>query len=368
MSRLRETLSQYWLGIQAGLFPWLEEELGELTAKQRQLVSILELIRIEQFVRNGWGEPGRPVEDRQAIARAFVAKAVYNLTTTRQLLERLQTDATLRRLCGWEGRNSLPSESTFCRAFAEFSKGQLTQRVHEACIEKYQADRLVGHISTDSTEIPVRERAVEKAKPLEAKVPRKQGRPKKGDPRPVKPLTRLQRQPMMSLEQMLEELPRSCDRGRKINSHGYPEHWVGYKLHLDVADGQIPISCVLTSASLHDSQVAIPLAAMTAKRVTHLYRLMDSAYDAEAIRDYCQTQGQVPIIDHCPRWTEKSKMDPPQAKRFQERTSIERVYARLKEEFGGRSIRVRGHAKVMTCLMFGILALTADQLLRLVSS
>ncbi|MBF0497735.1 MAG: hypothetical protein HQK58_14365, partial [Deltaproteobacteria bacterium] len=33
---------------------------------------------------------------------------------------------------------------------------------------------------------------------------------------------------------------------------------------------------------------------------------------------------------------------------------------------GGRSVRVRGHAKVMTHLMFGILALAADQLIRLV--
>ena len=32
-----------------------------------------------------------------------------------------------------------------------------------------------------------------------------------------------------------------------------PETWIGYKLHIDVADGQIPISCILTSASLHDS-------------------------------------------------------------------------------------------------------------------
>jgi hypothetical protein len=45
---------------------------------------------------------------------------------------------------------------------------------------------------------------------------------------------------------------------------------------------------------------------------------------------------------------------------------IERVNARIKDEFGGRNIRVRGHAKVMTHLMFGILALTVDQLLRLV--
>jgi len=44
---------------------------------------------------------------------------------------------------------------------------------------------------------------------------------------------------------------------------------------------------------------------------------------------------------------------------------IERVYSRLKGEFGGRNVRVRGASKVMAHLMFGLLALTVDQLLRL---
>ena len=58
-------------------------------------------------------------------------------------------------------------------------------------------------------------------------------------------------------------------------------------------------------------------------------------------------------------------MLPHEASRFRERTAIERVYSRLKDEFGGRFVRVRGHAKVMAHLMFGLLALTVDQILRL---
>jgi len=73
---------------------------------------------------------------------------------------------------------------------------------------------------------------------------------------------------------MLDELPRQCDIGAKKSSKGHQQYWRGYKLHLDVADGQIPISAVLTSASVHDSQVAIPLATMTAGRVTSLYDVM----------------------------------------------------------------------------------------------
>jgi hypothetical protein len=44
---------------------------------------------------------------------------------------------------------------------------------------------------------------------------------------------------------------------------------------------------------------------------------------------------------------------------------VERVYSRLKDEFEGRNIRVRGARKVMAHLMFGLLALTVDQLSRL---
>ena len=85
---------------------------------------------------------------------------------------------------------------------------------------------------------------------------------------------------------MLADLPTACDVGSKKNSKGYKETWIGYKLHLDVACGQIPVSCVLTSASVHDSQVAIPLMTITGARVSYLYDLMDAAYDAAAIHDH----------------------------------------------------------------------------------
>src|SRR6202035_1183057 len=68
-----------------------------------------------------------------------------------------------------------------------------------------------------------------------------------------------------------------------------------------VADGDVPISAVLTSASLHDSQAAIPLATMTAGRVTNLYDLMDSAYDVAEITAKSRALGHVPIIDPHPR-------------------------------------------------------------------
>src|SRR5215471_19938149 len=91
--------------------------------------------------------------------------------------------------------------------------------------------------------------------------------------------------------------------GTKRNAKGHTTSWIGYKLHLDVADGDIPVSAVLTSASLHDSQAAIPLAMLTARRVSNLYDLMDSAYDVPEIAAGSRALGHVPIIDKNPRNT-----------------------------------------------------------------
>ena len=49
-----------------------------------------------------------------------------------------------------------------------------------------------------------------------------------------------------------------------------------------------------------------------------------------------------------------------------ERSGSERVNGRLKDEFGGRHVRVRGYDKVLAHLMFGMTVLTASQLMRLI--
>ena len=85
VNHLREGLLQSWLRIQGSLFPWLQEELGPLTEKQQQLVTILEFIRIEEHLRSAYGGVGRPRKDRAAIARAFVAKMVYAIPCTNML-------------------------------------------------------------------------------------------------------------------------------------------------------------------------------------------------------------------------------------------------------------------------------------------
>ena len=106
------------------------------------------------------------------------------------------------------------------------------------------------------------------------------------------------------------DLPTQCDWGVKRNSKGVRETWRGYKLHVAVSDGDVPTAMIVTSASVHDSQVAIPLMQRTRESCTMLYDLLD-------------------------------------------------------DEHGGRTVRVRGHAKVALHLAFGVLVIAVEQAFRL---
>lgn len=372
-----------WNHIHPNLFPWMREELDPLTEKLERLIHILDDLDIETVVRTPLRGPGRTPEDRAAIARAFVAKAVLGLTTTRGLLERLHTDRRLRRICGWERRAQIPSESTFSRAFDEFAADRATERLHADLVQRGLGDHIVGHVARDATEIEARERPPkdppdDPGAPPPAP-PRRRGRPRKGETPPPKPKTRLERQLTQSVATMLAELPTHCAVGTKRNSKGFKETWIGYKLHLDVADSLVPVSAIVTAASLHDSQAAIPLARITGQRITHLYDLMDAAYDAAAIAVDSRNAGRVPLIDRNPRRSARSKAEraaerdrrdhlnltDAKDRRYNERTNVERAIGRLKEEFGAQYVRVRGHLKVACHLGFGLVALTADSLIRL---
>jgi hypothetical protein len=373
--------------LQQDLFPVLQSGSGPLSGQLRLLASVIALAPLGRWLSARRAAIGRPARDRAALATAFMAKAVLNLPTTRDLISRLRVDESLRQFCGWNSVEALPHESKFSRAFAEFARSELPQQLHEAVIAATQKGRLIGHIARDSTAIPARERFTKETQQKKAAEKEKAARQRRNKARFAKTKatergTRIQRQRYQKLPQMLNDLPRQCDIGAKTNSQGNEQYWCGYKLHLDVADGQVPVSAVLTSASVHDSQVAIPLMTLTSQRVTHLYELMDSAYDADPIHAHSRQLNHVPIIaPHPRRGTKKPSQLPKvfpdkptpqltwaQQERFKTRTMVERVNARLKDEFGASQIRVRGAAKVMAHLMFGVLVLTVDQWLRMSAS
>ena len=363
---------QRFSALQGELIGLLERDYIGLSPKLEQIIRAFEFTQIELTVYRDRGYAqgrgvGQPEADRCALACALLAKAVLDLKTTRALIDRLQADRKLRRLCGFDLRFALPSEATFSRAFEEFAATELLQRVHAGMIKDTLGEQLIGHISRDSTAIQARETIAKKDKTevVLAKEKNKPGRPKKGEVRPTPEPSPLERQRGQTLEQMLFELDTACATGTKKNSQGYKISWKGYKLHLDTACCGVPISAVLTGANVHDSRVAIPLIRISAQRVDACYELMDAAYCSTVIREEVQAAGRVPLIDHNPRKGQKREFAPHEAQRYKTRSGAERCNARLKDEFGARHVQVRGHAKVMCHLMLGVVALCADQFTRL---
>jgi transposase len=367
--KLKERISWLMGTVQRSLFPHLDECLETpLTKQEKRLVTILEIVQVEKHVykraSNQW--LGRKNLEREALARSFVAKDLYRHPTTRDLIRALESTENLRTICGFMTLGDVPSESTFSRAFAEFATSDLGNRVHGTLVKEYLAGELIGHISRDSTAITGREKPAKKIK--EAKKPaKKRGRPAKDEHREPVAEKRLDRQVTQSAEEAISELPTACDRGTKMNAKGYKTSWNGFKLHLDITDVGLPISALVTSASLHDSQVAIPLIKLTSGKVTYFYDLMDAAYDAARIDEASRQCNHVPIIDKNGRGKEVIPMAPHEAERYKGRSVAERANSRLKEDFGANNVMVRGATKVTMHLMFGVITLFADQLIRLLS-
>ncbi len=358
----KPTIARHWLRYQPLLFPELLDDIGPLTDRHRQFVLVLDTLLLERVIFDGSPPTGRKPCSRLAIAKCFVGKAVFNLPTNEMLLDRLHIDKVFRRIVGFEKRRDIPCLATFSNAFREFSESQTLERIHGGLVKYCFQEKIVGHVSRDATAIAAREKIAVKPKTEpQKKRGYGRGRPRKGEVRIKEPHTRIEKQQVQSLEQMLADLPRLCDAGSKKSSKGHPEHWFGYKLHLDVDDNGLPLACILTSASLNDSQCAIPLEKITASRVTSLYSLMDKGYDAEGIRAFVRKLEKVPIIKPRNfRCRPSIPLDPASELRFARRTTVERAFSDLKDNYGARSIRVRGAKKVMTHLMFGVLALFAS--------
>ena len=139
----------------------------------------------------------------------------------------------------------------------------------------------------------------------------------------------------------------------------------GYKLHLDVTDMGIPVAAVVTVANVHDSQVTIPMEKLTAARVTHLYSLMDSAYDPADTRSCINACGRKPIIDANKRGGDTAeRMDPAAKRRYAIRSAVERSNAHLKDWLLPSKMLVKGHKKVSFCLFSGVVCLAAVKILQ----
>ncbi len=366
------------------LFPLLKEELQleELSHKEQKLIKILDFAESEKNI-TVVSITNTP-KDREEIARAFIAKSVYNIQTTRDLIDRLKNDRTLRILCGWRYKSDIPSESKFSRVFKELSVLQIAAKTHEQFVKEYLKDTIFFYNATDATKIPLRVKPLKAKK--EPKPKNKRGRPKKGEtPFSKKPTILQQQRTMTTTKDMLSLVSTKCGVGVKQNSKGNREVWIGGKLHISAVDGDIPITAFYSGANVHDSSVALPLMNETSQRVSYLYDLQDAGYDSNIIRDFSKKLNHRPLIDINPKNStelkEKIELKREEQKKlemlnltqsshthhYNQRSMVERVNKYLKEDFGCNTIYYQGATKVASVLAFGILCVCIHQSLKLVT-
>jgi hypothetical protein len=88
-----ENPGSLWNSIQAWLFPMLEDELGELDEKHREFVAICETCSPRAYLESyRWVGNGCPPASRLALCKAFIAKAVWDFPTTRDLIDANQVE------------------------------------------------------------------------------------------------------------------------------------------------------------------------------------------------------------------------------------------------------------------------------------
>jgi len=354
--------AQILFGISFDLQDVFEEYLTE---HHRAFLVMLRVIEehLPAFKKKYRGRGRRPHED-YPIIRAYIAKAFFSIETTADLIHRLQSDSSLRRICGF---TTIPSASTFSRRLKRFAKHHIMEQVLYRMVRDYLSGRLVGHISRDSTAIPTREKPVNTKKDVapKKKTTGKRGRPKKGEVREGKEPTLLQKQVSLSSAEGIGNLNTRCSWGCKKNSQGNIQFWKGYKLHLDVTDTGIPVTAVVTGANVHDSQTAIPMEKLTERNITHLYSLMDAAYDAKEVHRYITEKGRVAIIDRNKRRNDsREPLDPAAKERLRIRSTVERSNAHLKDWLLPSKVLVRGYEKVTFTLLTGVVCLSALKILQ----
>ncbi len=255
--KLSKMLSRV-INLETILFPLFKEDLRleELSKKESKLIKILDFAEIEKNITvvTITNTP----KDREEMARAFVAKSVYNIQTTRDLIDRLHSDRVLRVLCGWRYSREVLSESKFSRVFKEFSDLELAQKTQEKFVQKYLSDTIFLYNATDATKIPLRQKPIKVKKKVKTKY--KRGRPKKDEIRePMESSILTKQKDMQTPKAMLELVSTMCGVGIKKNSKGNREKWIGGKLHISVVDGDIPITAFYSGANVQVMHYAEPM-------------------------------------------------------------------------------------------------------------
>ncbi|MBE7541585.1 MAG: hypothetical protein HS123_04355 [Solibacteraceae bacterium] len=245
---------------QQHLFPRLEAELGTLSPQLQLLSAVINLIPSSppSMLRRAPTLPTRPRSHRprHRLPRQGRPQPPHHPPAHRPPQDRLPSAAsaagTAPPPCPTNPNSPAPSPCSPTPSCPSNSTPPL--------IASTQKDRLIGHIARDSTAIEARERVPEALLEQNDKTKARQTKRKKGPLPKAKAAERgtaSSASAARKLDTMLANLLPQCDIGAKRNSR--VTTIIGAATNPPRRRRRpVPISALLTSASVHDSQTAIP--------------------------------------------------------------------------------------------------------------
>lgn len=288
----------------------------------------------------GRSRTGRPGHTLLSVLAVHAVKLYFQEKTMTAARDRLLSSSNLRTITGVA---EVPSLSVISKKTDTLIDLVDFSSILASICSSFYKDRLVCHLSIDSTISEAREKPVKAEKPRRK---RKRGRKRKGAEELAIAEEKEQLYDLMEngcVDEFLSSLEHRCSVTGKKNSKGNMEWSIDYKAHLTVDDNGIIVAHHVTGASVHDSQVAIPLMRMADRRCDYLYALMDGGYTSQRIEAFASSIGKVPIIDRrADRNGNKKEMEPCKAERYKARTTVERTNSELKECFLPGKLYSRG--------------------------
>lgn len=321
-------------------------------AFQNVFSSVQSLLSLDEIIQLGrYHRKGRTGYDLMTILGILLLKLFYRQGTMKETLLLIQENGNLKDILGI---CSVPSPASVSRLSRRVEKIVKASDLHERVIGLYtkEMNRMVGHLSIDSTTIEAREKPYRKkvSASIKPALTKKRGRKRKGSQEEQEYREQQGREETAKLsylaelpEKSISELEMRCSLTAKQNSKGKKQWFIGYKAHLAVDDFGVPISYVVTGACVHDSQVAVPLIKLAQRRTDFFYILLDKGYISPIISSFADGIERVAIVDKrsCKGKT-TIPLEPATALRYQARTAVERTNSELKDGYLPDKIYKRG--------------------------
>jgi transposase len=298
----------------------------------RQLHAIFDTLPDEELIADLTARTGRPGYTVKVLWRTYVAMAALNLPSFASLIRALQNNPYIAIACGITSPEGIPTKFAYSRFIRKLSK------------PKYVV--MVKNIMRSLT------------RSLYEKLP-EFGRSVAIDSTDLKAWSNGIKTPVSDQDATWTV---------KLDTSGKQKFYFGYKLHL-LADTcyELPIAAKLTTASIHDVRVAsrvLSEARFTYSRFHPEYVIGDAGYCSRKLRSLIRQQYRgKPIIKVNPR---TRKVSPPETREwatiYNRRTSIERLFARLKGYRRLNNITVRRIRKVTVHCFISLIAVQAQAL------